>query len=381
MRIAILAPHAGNYVGGLETAAKGLRRYLRPRHECEIFSLADSDWTIKVPGIKGKFRFSLVRMLRLNYLNHLLPYVYAIKSNAIAEFSYILHLTPILLRFNPDIIINFAFSIGGLFCHSYRKKYNVPFFNVGQAGRIYLEVKSARTHPDVYVALTPAARKYIQNRARGVRVEVIPNGVDTDLFSPQKPKRPIQEFLAKSDNPHTAPVPPFILSSSRLVREKRLDLLIKAVSRLRKGTLILVGHGSEQKKLKDLGRRILKRRIAFIETLSQEELSDLSRSCDVFSLPSKNEPFGNVLIEAMASGLPVVATDDPGFRWILGSNGGILVDVEDSQAYAGALQEAYKRNFGDGPEKQARKFAWPVVARKYEDLCLRIIKERSDESA
>lgn len=381
MRIAILAPHAGHYVGGLETAARGLRRNLRLRHECEIFSLADSEWTTKVPGIKGNFRFSLVRMLHLNYLNHLLPNVYAVKPNAFAEFSYILHLAPPLHRFKPDIIINLAFSIGGLFCRSYRRKHSVPFINVGQAGRIYLELKSAKTRPDVYVALTPAAKQYIRNHVRGVRVEVIPNGVDTDLFSAQNPKRPIQEFLAKSDNPCADPVPPFILSSSRLVREKRLDLLIRAVSRLDKGTLILVGHGSEQKKLKNLGRRVLKRRIAFIETLSQEDLSNLYRACDVFSLPSKNEPFGNVLIEAMASGLPVVATDDPGFRWILGDSGGIFTDVDDSQAYAEALQEAYGRDFGDGPVKQARKFAWPVVAKHYEDLCLRVIKERDDESA
>jgi glycosyltransferase involved in cell wall biosynthesis len=91
-------------------------------------------------------------------------------------------------------------------------------------------------------------------------------------------------------------------------------------------------------------------------------------------LPSKNEAFGNVLIEAMASGLPVVATDDEGFRWIVEDRGGILVDVTDSHAYAQALQEAFERDFGDGPEKQAQKFSWQIVAQKYEELIESVLR-------
>jgi len=368
MRVAILAPHAGYMVGGLETAAKGLREHLLDEHECEIFSLAETSWTTMVPGIRGSHSSRLVRKLRLNYLNHLIPYMYIIKDHAFSEFSYSYNLFHMLRRFNPDIMINFNFSIIALFCKYYRYRYKVPFINVGQAGCVYIEAKSAMARPDAYVALTPVAKQYIEKRVPSVYVVVIPNGVDLNLFSTKGPRLPIDNFISISGKAKLNLSSPFILSSSRLVKEKRLDLLIKAVNKLEKGTLVFVGHGEDKQRLFDLGQKLLPNRLIFLDTLSQEELSNLYRSCDIFSLPSKNEAFGNVLIEAMASGLPAVATNDEGFKWIVGDGGGILVDVTDAKAYAKALQKAYERDFGNGPEKQAQRFSWRVVAGKYNEL-------------
>jgi glycosyltransferase involved in cell wall biosynthesis len=365
MRIAILAPHAGHVAGGIETTAKGLRDHFLPEYECTIFSLTETPWTTRVPGIRGPQSASLVTKLRLHYLNHLIPYVYIIKNYALSEFTYSYNLVPLLRHYNPDIIINLSVSIIALFCKYFRSKFKVPFINVGEAGCIYMEVKSAMTRPDAYVALTPAAKKYIEKRVSGLRVEVIPNGVNLSLFSPQGQTLKKDYLLSKSGNTDLNLTHPFILSSSRLVREKRLDLLIRAVSRLKKGTLILVGDGAAKKKLFNLGCELLKNRIVFAGTISQEELAKLYRLCDVFSLPSHNEAFGNVIVEAMASGLPVVATNDEGFQWIVGDRGGILVDVTDTKAYAQALNKAYESDFGDGPEKQAQRFSWQVVIKEY----------------
>jgi len=376
MKIAILAPYVGSFVGGLEVAALELRKNLSSLHECKIFSLTESDWTTRVPGIKHPKFPRLVTKFRLNYLNHLIPYVYVIKNNALTEFLYSYNLYAILQHFKPDVIINFTYSILALFCKYFRFKNNVPFINVGQSGITYMEVKSAMTRPDAYVALSPVAQQFIQKRVPGVRVEVIPNGVDLDIFSPEGPQFPIGSFAAKSAITNSNLNPPYILSASRLIRAKRLDLLIKAVSRLKKGTLILVGHGEAKKRLSDLGNKILKNRIIFIDTLNHEDLSKLYRSCDVFSLPSKNEAFGNVIIEAMASGLPVVATNDPGFEWMVGGRGGILVDVTDEEVYADALQEALEKNFDDGPRKQAQKFSWEIVAEEYIKLCEDILTDK-----
>lgn len=369
MRIAILAPYAGYIVGGVENVARNVREHFNLyKYDCKIFSLAETDWTTRVPGIKGSQSPKLIRKLGLNYLNHLTPYIYIIKNNAFSEFSYSYNIYPMLKRFNPDIILNLTFTILALFCKYYRYKFKVPFINFGHAGCTYMEVKSAMTKPDVYVALTPKAKNYIKKRVPGVRVELIPDGVDLDLFSTKGPKFPMDYFVSKSNKPKLDLSRPLILSTSRLVSEKRLDLLIKAVSKLEKGTLILVGQGEAKKRLLNLGHKLLKDRLIFLDTLSQEEISKLYRSCDVFSLPSNNEPFGLVILEAMASGIPVVATDDEGFRWIVGDKGGILVDVSDIQLYANALYEAYEKNFEDGPEKQAQKFSWQIVAQKYNEL-------------
>lgn len=376
MRIAILAPHAGHVAGGIETTAKGLRDHFLSEHECEVFSLTKTPWTTRIPGIKEPKSATLVTRLRLNYLNRLIPRMYIIKNFALSELSYSYNLFPILRRYSPDIVINLSVSIIALFCQYFRSKCKVPFINVGEAGCVYMEVKSAMTKPDAYVALTPVAKRYIEKRVANLRVEVIPNGVDIGLFSPNGAKLRTDYLLSKSRNPDLNLTRPFVLSTSRLVREKRLDLLIKAVSRLETGTLILVGDGAARKKLVDLGGRLLKNRIVFMGRMTQEEIAKLYRLCDVFSLPSHNEAFGNVLIEAMASGLPVVATDEEGFRWIVGDEGGILVEVADTKAYAQALSKAYASDFGTGPERQAQRFSWHLVGQQYKKLIESILKRQ-----
>jgi glycosyltransferase involved in cell wall biosynthesis len=228
------------------------------------------------------------------------------------------------------------------------------------------------------VALTPAARDIVQARAKHTAIAVIPNGVDIRLFSAGQPKPSINDIITKTNSQELQFKQPFILSTSRLVREKRLDLLIRAVSLLEQGTLILVGKGAEKKNLVHLGQKILKNRIVFLDTVSQEKLAELYRACDIFSLPSRNEAFGNVLVEAMASGLPVVATNDRGFQWILGKRGGICVDVTSAQAYAQALKNAYEKNFGDGPGKEAQRFSWEKVAHTYLELIDKVIKQKKD---
>jgi glycosyltransferase involved in cell wall biosynthesis len=378
MKIAILAPYVGNFVGGLETAAMSLREQLSLSHNCMIFSFSDTEGTIRIPGMSRPKFPTLVSSLRLFYLNHFIPYMYIIKNNAFAEFRYSYNLFPILQRFEPDVIINFTYSILSLFCKYYRHRFKVPFLSVGQSGCTYMEVKSAMTKPDAYVALTPLAKKFIENRVSGVHVEVIPNGVDMSCFSPNGPKFSLSGYLSKSGFSHMDLTPPLILSTSRIVKEKRLDLLIKAVSHLEKGTLILAGHGEEKQKLIDFGNKVLKNRILFLDTLKKEELADLYRSCDVFSIPSQNEAFGNVVIEAMASGLPVVATGDEGFRWMLGKKGGILVDVTNSQEYAAALRKAYEDDFRDGPVKEAQRFSWEKVTNAYIELMEKVTKQKKD---
>jgi glycosyltransferase involved in cell wall biosynthesis len=91
-------------------------------------------------------------------------------------------------------------------------------------------------------------------------------------------------------------------------------------------------------------------------------------TADLFSYPTSTwESFGIVLVEAIASGLGVVATDDPIRREIVG-NAGIFVDPTDTKAYSEALKEALETNWGDEPRKQAEKFSWDKIAKQYEKL-------------
>ena len=131
MRIAILAPHAGHIVGGIEMAAMWLRKYFLRKHECNVFSLSKTPWTTKVPGIKSPHSPLIVKKLRLFYLNHFIPSAYIIKSYAVSEISYCYNLYPILQRFKPDIIINLSCSIPALFCKYYRRKILISRYRSG----------------------------------------------------------------------------------------------------------------------------------------------------------------------------------------------------------------------------------------------------------
>jgi glycosyltransferase involved in cell wall biosynthesis len=92
------------------------------------------------------------------------------------------------------------------------------------------------------------------------------------------------------------------------------------------------------------------------------------RCADVFTLVSKTtESFGNVFVEAMASGLPVIATNDPIRKEIVG-DAGVLIDPTNTDEYVKALETALKTNWSDKPRIQAEKFSWDEIAKKYEEL-------------
>jgi len=99
-----------------------------------------------------------------------------------------------------------------------------------------------------------------------------------------------------------------------------------------------------------------------------ELLDELARA-DVLVAPSlRGESFGLVLVEAMAAGVPVVASDIPGYRDVVGA-AGVLVPPGDPAALAGALDallgdEAERARLADAGRREAARFAWPHVAER-----------------
>ena len=97
-------------------------------------------------------------------------------------------------------------------------------------------------------------------------------------------------------------------------------------------------------------------------------MSEVYRRANLLVFPTVPwESFGIVLIEAMASGLPVVATDDPIRREIVG-DAGLFVDPTNIEEYAKAIEKALSTDWGDKPRKQAEKFSWDIIASSYEEL-------------
>jgi glycosyltransferase involved in cell wall biosynthesis len=168
------------------------------------------------------------------------------------------------------------------------------------------------------------------------RVAVLHNGVDVARFTPGAPSPTVERRLAHLPRPR-------LLSVCRLDAGegyKGVDQVIEAVARLRASrsvSYVVAGSGSDLPRLRALASARAPG-VEFLGRVADGELADLYRACDLFVMPSRNEGFGYVFIEAMACGLPVVAGSvDGSVDALAGGKLGLLVDPLDVPALAGAI--------------------------------------------
>lgn len=152
--------------------------------------------------------------------------------------------------------------------------------------------------------LVPSARLLEELRRMGLgNLEQLPHGTDTVLFHPRWASHQWRQRLG------IRPEQRVLLFVGRLVWEKNLRVLIELWDRLdrRKYAMVIVGTGPIEDRL----RRVM-RDAHFLGYRSGHELAQAYASSDVFVFPSDTETFGNVTLEALASGLPCVVADSPG---------------------------------------------------------------------
>ena len=147
----------------------------------------------------------------------------------------------------------------------------------------------------------------------GIRdVRVFGRGVDAELFHPAKRSEAVRESL------RVQPGGTLVLYAGRLSKEKNLELLLKAFSRLaasRPGArLVVTGDGPDRR---NLVRSYRSSAITFTSWKSGEELATLFASADIFALPSSTETLSLVSLESMASGVPVLTMNAGGVRSVV----------------------------------------------------------------
>jgi glycosyltransferase involved in cell wall biosynthesis len=197
---------------------------------------------------------------------------------------------------------------------------------------------------------------------------LIPNGIDVNLFRPGASAR---EHFGLPENV------PVVLMVSALIPSKRVADGILAVSKLPGTHLVVAGDGPLRDEIRQMASDLLPGRFTRV-SVAGHEMPLLYRSADVFLHLSKEESFGNVYIEAMACGLPIVGHDTPRLRWIVGDDE-FLVDTVDSDAVAARLTEAQS---GSGAQRKARlirssDFSWARVAAKYRTFFEQVISSQA----
>jgi glycosyltransferase involved in cell wall biosynthesis len=195
------------------------------------------------------------------------------------------------------------------------------------------------------------------------RVHHVPNFADAVVQAP----------VARADleTPADAPV---ILALGRLHPNKAFDVLIEALVELPRAVLWLAGEGPLRVPLEDLARRRgVAPRVRFLGW--RDDAAALLAAADVLACPSRHEPLGNVVLEAWAHGVPVVAARATGPAELIRDGvDGLLVETEDVHALAGALGRVIENRplamalVKAGQEAYARDYAEPVVVARTLDL-------------
>jgi glycosyltransferase involved in cell wall biosynthesis len=210
--------------------------------------------------------------------------------------------------------------------------------------------------------------EYFERNKERWRCQLIPNGVDSNRFSPGNSRR--MELGLPSDRP-------LVLMVSALIPSKRVSIGIEAVGHLPNVHLVVAGDGPLRGEIDSLASKVLPGRFTRL-SLPPDSMPDLYRSVDVFLHLSKVESFGNVFLEAMASGLPIVAPETPHIEWIVGEDE-FLFHSDDPAEIASKIAHAMNDPAAARQERirKAGLFSWSKIAASYREFLMKIIATSS----
>ncbi len=232
-------------------------------------------------------------------------------------------------------------------------------------GRLWSRIRTA-------IPVSPAAHRTVAGRFRA-DFRIVPNGVD------------YADIMAACSRIHRAQDRrPAILFAGASVPRKGLSVLVQAFTLLRgrgvDAELIVAGDGPGSARAAGKVPRKFRGDVRFLGSLPRSRLLECYAACDIFCAPSLGrESFGMVLMEAMAAGLPVVASDIDGYRDVV-THGkeGILTTPGDPATLSQALESLLmdpgaRRALGECGRRKAAGFAWPVIGRRMEEIYSEVV--------
>ena len=374
MKIALVSPYDFAYPGGVTNHISCLERYFtRMGHEVKV--IAPASHAVSVFGDKfipiGKPRPIPVSgsIARITISLRLASRIKAVLEQ---ENFDIIHLHEPFMPMLCSAVLRFSNTANvGTFhaCHG------SPGYNFAKPiSTIMLNRRAHKLHGKIAVS-KPAmefASKYIPGY-----YNIIPNGVDLEHFTPNV--SPIDRFCDGKIN---------ILFVGRLERRKGFDFLLKAYRWVRReipdSRLIVVGPGIRlrhkyEKRVRQSG---LEEDVIFIGRVADDELPRYYKTADIFCSPATGrESFGIVLLEAMAVGKPIVASNIDGYASVVThGDEGLLVPPKNVEMLAQALvslmtNEPLRRQMGARGRRKAQDYSWEHIAQRILNYYIRILSE------
>jgi len=373
MKIALVSPYDFTYPSGVNIHVSSLeRRFTRMGHDVKIIAPSSGN----ISGLGDQFiRIGTPipfpaggTICRVTISLRLGP---TIKSVLRREKFDIIHLHEPFMPMLCSAMLRFSNTANVATFHAFGGK---PGYKFGRP--ISTIMLKRRLHKlDGRIAVSRAAMEFASKYVPG-QYAIIPNGIDLELFSPDV--SPTSEFCDGKLN---------ILFVGRLEKQKGVDYLIKAYKLVKKeipnSRLIIVGPGTRLrgKYEKEVQQSGLKD-VIFVGGKPQNELPQYYKAADIFCAPATGlESFGIVLLEAMAVGRPVVATDIEGYNSVL-TDGveGRLVPPRDEKMLARALvslltNEPLRQEMAARARLKAMEYSWEHVAQRVLNYYTRILSE------
>ncbi|MFH1445141.1 MAG: glycosyltransferase family 4 protein [Nanoarchaeota archaeon] len=241
---------------------------------------------------------------------------------------------------------------------------DVPGYDPYRFGTLYKLLmpvyKKVWNHADKLIVNSQKLKDLLL-KSKQMKVGIIYNGVDS---SEMKPKR-------NSDGKT-------IICTSRLVKRKGIDCLLRALKDIKEFRLLLIGDGPEKTLLEQLTKQLgIEKNVHFIGTVPHNKIINYLNKSDIFVLPSFAEGMSNALLEAISSGLPAVITDVGGSRELV-KNNGVIIEPGNEKQLKDALEKLLNsKKLRDEMSKEslivAKKFTWENIAKEYENLYKELI--------
>lgn len=205
------------------------------------------------------------------------------------------------------------------------------------------------------------------------KITVIPIGIDTKKFNPSNFSSNIKKIYGNN----------ILLYSALTVHRKRVPILLKAmtyvIKKIPDAHLILTGGGPLWNDCIQLAKSLgLQKHTTFLGFVKDDELLEYFASTDIFVLPSEKEGFGQVLLESMASGTPIICANKPPMSEIV-ENGGLTFKLNDPIDLANKIIEllSNRKKLNDlksNSLKIVKKYEWPYIAKIYDNYFRKIRK-------
>ena len=308
--------------------------------------------------------------------------VFPIISRAINGHVSSALLTPRVKAFHPDIVLAYWVYPDGYAALRTARKIGVPCV-VGALGsdihvRSGISGRMTRQTIDGVQALLTVSEAMRQTAIRDFgakpeRVHTIINGFNTSVFYPRDQAETRQTLGIAADEQ-------MVVYVGRFVEAKGMRELITAfqamAQRNPKASLALIGDGVMRDALVVLVQSAgLQSRVRIPGGQPPDQVAEWICASDVLTLPSWSEGYPNVVVEGLACGRPVVATDVGGTREILNEHNGILIPPKQADVLQNALEKALAGHWDHGAIAHAMQRTWDDVARETLEVCQQVIAQ------